>query len=402
MITCRFIVRTLILLTGLSLAGIFLFAGILFWLRNGEVNLPQPGGSYPVGRIEYDWTDTSRLDPFVSNPQEPRKLNVWIWYPGEQSTSLTAPAPYLPTAWAAALEHNAGAGALLRQNLAHVHSHSILGLRLSTRQAAYPVLLMQPGLGPILPDYTTLCESLASYGYIVVGSTPTGSSSVVVFNDGEIANGTPQGNVPDNASVADTQRILGNLIQVWAEDDRFVLNQVEHLNSTDPTGPFTGHMDLSAVGVMGHSFGGATAAQFCSLDLRCKAGIDLDGYPYGSVIQTGLSQPFMFMWSEPVDANTPAGQRASRDTQAIFLKLPHGSMQVTIRGMRHFNFTDDSVEFDPALRLLGLLGPIDGVYGLKITSTYVRAFFDAHLRRLPQPLLEKTSSPFPEVQIKQR
>ncbi|WP_248958484.1 hypothetical protein [Sphaerisporangium perillae] len=34
---------------------------------------------------------------------------------------------------------------------------------------------------------------------------------------------------------------------------------------------------------------------------------------------------------------------------------------------------------------------------MEITRTYVRAFFDLHLRARPQPLLDKPSPRYPEV-----
>jgi predicted dienelactone hydrolase len=73
------------------------------------------------------------------------------------------------------------------------------------------------------------------------------------------------------------------------------MNQLEKLNSADPSGRFVGKLDLQAIGVFGHSFGGASAAQTCRLDNRCKAGADLDGTLYGDVIQVGLKQPFIFL-----------------------------------------------------------------------------------------------------------
>ncbi len=205
---------------------------------------------------------------------------------------------------------------------------------------------------------------------------------------------------PNSATLTEAHRILGNLIQVWAADDRFVLDRVTQLNSADPDRRFTGRLNLNAVGVLGHSFGGATAAQFCHLDERCKAGVDLDGYPYGTVIQEGLHQPFLFVWSEVSDMHDPAWQQAMQDTEAIFQGLPPGSLQITINQTRHFNFSDYAVEFEPIIRLVGGLGSIDGAYGLQITSIYVRAFFDDTLRRQHNPLLD--ASPYPEVHIERR
>ena len=69
-------------------------------------------------------------------------------------------------------------------------------------------------------------------------------------------------------------------------------------------------MNLQSVGVFGHSFGGAAAAEICHLDDRFKAGIDLDGDPYGDVIKTGLNQPFMFILSEPTNVASSTRQEA--------------------------------------------------------------------------------------------
>jgi hypothetical protein len=70
---------------------------------------------------------------------------------------------------------------------------------------------------------------------------------------------------------------------------------------------------------------------------------------------------------------------------------------VTIDGARHLNFSDYSVTFSPALRLLGAPGPIGGRRGLEITAAYVQEFFDHHLSAQPAPLLTGPSPSYPEV-----
>ena len=57
-------------------------------------------------------------------------------------------------------------------------------------------------------------------------------------------------------------------------------------------------MDLQRLGIFGHSFGGATALEFCHKDSRCKAVLDMDGIPFGSVVPEGLSKPGMFLLSD--------------------------------------------------------------------------------------------------------
>jgi predicted dienelactone hydrolase len=181
-----------------------------------------------------------------------RTLTVWIWYPAVP-TPGTAPAPYLPAAWVQARQPVVSVGTFLMQNLSRVQPHAWADASLAADPAPAPVLVMQPGLGPLITDYTTLAEALASQGYVVVGSNPTYSASVGVFQDGRRVFGTPAGNVPDNASPAEAKSILNRLITVWAADDRFILDQLERLNAADPASRFTGRLDLQAVGLLSHS-----------------------------------------------------------------------------------------------------------------------------------------------------
>jgi predicted dienelactone hydrolase len=384
---------------GLLAVALLALAGLIFtmrWLHSRPVTLPAPAGPYAVGRVEYDWVDASRAETFGLGKDGHRELDVWVWYPAAAAPGSAGapPAPYLPPAWRAARAQSqqpAFLAQFLIQEPAVVTAHAVAGLPLAPAQVTYPVVIFQPGLGPILPDYTTLAEDLASRGYVVVGSTPTYSSAVAVFPDGRVAVGTPAANVSDLATPAEAQQVLDRLIQVWAADDRFVLDQAEQLNRSDPDGRFTGHLDLGAVGFYGHSFGGADAAEACHLDSRCRAGVDLDGSPYGDVVQAGLDRPFMTLWSDSASAGD------LRTVAAMESRLGGDGYQMQIHGGQHFNFTDNGVFYSPFLRLRGGLGPIDGRRFLNITTTYVGAFFDHYLKGQAAPLLGGPSTQYPEV-----
>jgi dienelactone hydrolase len=392
---------------GWTMGSVLLLIALLLgylWLQNSrKVLLPAPTGPYAVGRVEYDWVDETRPESLRNGANTKRELAVWIWYPAAVSPTSQPAAEYLPEKWRMAREQGQGSFArFFMQNLGSVKVHAIADAPVAATHPAYPVLIFEPGLGPIATDYTTLAEDLASHGYMVVACTPTYSASVVVFPDGRIAWGTREGSVPDNASVEASNEILNRLIHVWAADDVFVLNQLEKLNQTDPSGKFAGRLDLQSVGVFGHSFGGCTAAQACRLDSRFKAGVDIDGYPRGDVIQAGLSQPFMFIWSDhqvPPDAE---GLQANRNTRAIYDKLNHGGYQITVHGARHFNFTDNGVFYSPFLKMEQALGPMDGPRILMITTDYLRAFFDRYLKGYGEPLLGGPASKYPEAQFESR
>jgi hypothetical protein len=67
-----------------------------------------------------------------------------------------------------------------------------------------------------------------------------------------------------------------------------------------------------------------------------------------------------------------------------------------VTGAEHTSFTDLGVLVDQ----LGIEdgADISGARALQITRTYVAAFFDLHLRKKPQPLLDGPSTRYPEVE----
>src|SRR5262249_15716877 len=149
-----------------------------------------PAGPYDVGRVEYDWVDSTRAETFGPGKDGRRELDVWVWYPTSPVYAADAAlAPYLPVVWRAARLHSQPPEFLaqfLVQDLCVVQPHAVLAAPLPSAPANFPGVVLQPGLGPILPDYTTLAEDLASRGYVVFGSTPTYSAAVVAFPDGRV------------------------------------------------------------------------------------------------------------------------------------------------------------------------------------------------------------------------
>src|SRR5581483_379646 len=144
--------------------------------------------------------------------------------------------------------------------------------------------------GALALDYTTLAEDLASDGYVVAASDSPYSTVVVVYDDGRVAERRRAGNAGESAPLVEQARVANNILGTWVGDDRFVLDRLAQLNAS---GPFRGRLDLRAVGAIGHSFGGATAAEFCHEDARCRAAIDVDGIPFGPVVRERVDRPLM-------------------------------------------------------------------------------------------------------------
>ena len=261
--------------------------------------LPTPTGAFAVGRTQYVWRDAAHTDPLAPQPSTPREVLAWIWYPAEPRQPSQTVDDYLPAPWRTALERHSGVllTHFLTRDLSRVRTNSIRDANVSPQHRSYPVVLMRAGLAALTTDYSSLAEDLASHGYVLAGFDAPYRSFVVVFPDGRVIARAPQNNA-DLVSGSEQEHLANKLVQAWSADMGFALDQLERLNTSDPSGRFTGRLDMERVGVFGHSLGGAEALQFCHDDSRCKAGIDVDGAPLGSVIGEGVTQPFMFLLGE--------------------------------------------------------------------------------------------------------
>jgi pimeloyl-ACP methyl ester carboxylesterase len=57
--------------------------------------------------------------------------------------------------------------------------------------------------------------------------------------------------------------------------------------------PLAGHLDLSRLAAIGHSFGGSAALQWCRDDPRCRVAVNLDGALWTEVGRLGLDRPVL-------------------------------------------------------------------------------------------------------------
>jgi len=399
----KFLIKSFAALVLLVVVGLMTLFGLLRREHRTEITLPAPTGHFAVGRTTYTWVNNAETDELAPAPGAKREVVTWIWYPSAAGASA-APAEYLPAPWRTALDQHSGAlmSQLLARDLSLVRTHSTSDPDVSPEQRSYPVVIMRAGGGALTTDYTTLAEDLASHGYFVVGFDAPYRTFVVVLPDGRVVS-RPPANDPESLSAEDANRLINKLLIMWTSDTSFVASRLEQLNAADPSGKFTGRLDMQRLGMFGHSFGGAQTLQFCHDDSRCKAGIDMDGAPYGSVVQEGLKQPFLFLLSDQSsELADPASKQIHTDFQSIYEGLPNGRLFVTIRGANHFSFSDQMLVKSHyvigLLHLLGLSG-LESRRGLAITTEYVHTFFDVYLKDAPADLLNKPSQFYPEVQV---
>ena len=351
-----------------------------------EVSMPLPTGPYKVGVEWRHWVDASRNEIFGQAPDQTphskREMMVEILYPASPSDGAKT-APYMInkqsvlSAFTDLATDNGIAYAPKVDDVANMQTHSYLNAPLSDGQAQYPVLIFSHGAGGEVTMYTAQLEDLASHGYIVVAINHAYGAASTVFPNGRTVH-------------YDLSKGLDGTAPIWSQDQIFVINQLEALNQGDPDNLLTNHLDLSRLGVFGHSLGGAAATMTCFLDKRCKAGVNEDGPVFGDAIAKGLPQPFMYMITD---------HRFFYDPTSY--KNAHGPFyEVALKGFEHFNFGDwpfwNNVS---SLHDTFWLGGLDGERSTAITRTYLSAFFDKYLKGADETLLQGASPDYPEVSL---
>lgn len=333
--------------------------------------LPAPTGPCLVGTTTRALTDSHRSDPWNGAPT--RELALTVFYPasgvrGHRRAPQLVPAaaevfkgldsgvlhPELPTSgvnWAATLTH------------AYVDAPALAG--------RHPAVLYSPGGADPRTIGTHVAEDLASHGYVVVTIDHPGEASEVVFPDGRLR---VIEIIPDVQTDPVQSRIMMNTRfgDVW-----FVLDHLPELGAP---------IDLSRVGIYGHSAGGATAAVALEHPLvRAAANLEgyldtLDGELY-PIAQHGTRKPLLLAGTD--------GFRNERFDRTWSAMLSHGGpvRRTQLSEANHWIWTDYAA-FAPQLQSAGLMGPAARAHlvgaircGVPAVRKLVHRFFHQALAR---------------------
>jgi dienelactone hydrolase len=360
-----------------------------------RLTLPRPTGDDRIGVVSLHLVDPNRSDPWV--PSHPlRELMVSLWYPAQRGHARPL-APWLPPAAWAEFEQEIGVPPGV---LAVPLTHGRAGAPIERRRGGRPVVLYSPGLGNTRDNSTVLVEELVSRGYVVATIDHTHDSSPVEF---------PDGRVEVSALPPFSPEVIAQAVAVRVADTRFVLDTLSALNAGSnpdaehrplPDG-LCGALNLSTVGMFGHSLGGATAAEAMFEDRRIKAGVNLDGGLIGPVVAAGLARPFMLV------GNQEHGRDNDPSWAQFWANLRGWRLNLRLAGAAHNSFTDYQALLPQAAGVLNLppevvqqqIGTIDPQRSIINQRAYVTAFFDLHLRHRDGRLLAHPSHRFPEMQF---
>ncbi|CCH31537.1 hypothetical protein ABZ816_04565 [Actinosynnema sp. NPDC047251] len=361
-----------------------------------RLRLPAPSGPYAVGTTSTHLVDRSRADPYVTD-QPYRELMATVTYPARGGGP---PAPWLTPGW---VEHAETVMQGLMGDLppglvdwAGARSYS----RFDAHPLPGPVVLVTLGHWFSLGAVRTVMEDLASHGYVVVATDPTYETPVrfpdrlVPVHDAALP--PPGAEVTSPAFFAYVRTIYRSRVA----DARFALDALgaapglpEPLRRSLRTGP---------VGVVGGGTGaGLAALQLAHDDPRVAAaavGDSAVGWPtpdgtapITTVVEDGLDGPVLAVLPGAVDRD-PLWDRQ-------WTGLRGWRRELEVREGGHAWLTDLQTVLPQVVRGLDLptdhfapaLGTADPASVLAARRTYLRAFFDLHLRGRDHHLLDAPS-----------
>lgn len=353
--------------------------------------LPAPTGRLGVGMRRMHLVQRGRPDPW--HPAHDRELMISIWYPAHDDARFPR-VPYLDPLVARHYTANGTLG-LPPDRIDWAGTRTTARLGAPPRGRGYPVLLYSPGAGNTRAFGTVLVADLVSRGYVVVTVDHTYETPVEFPGSRLVEAGIPS-DPPDLEAAKELFMATraADLLHVIAR-----LDEVAH-----PV------LDLSRLGIFGHSAGGLDAVRVMRAERRVLAGANFDGFfEFGkNQPELGVDRPILLMGAAAHPQQPPLfGATRTHLSDPLWGDFWAGStgwkLDLAIPEGRHYTFTD-AQWFLPQLATLdvdlsGLIGTVPARRVVRAHRDYVAALFDLHLKGVPQPLLDGPVPWYPDVEF---
>ncbi len=350
--------------------------------------LPPLTGSFDIGVQQYHLVDTDRMEYFTENLEDHREMMIQLWYPIEKDASGEN-ADYMDPTTFRWLKDQSPISLVSIPNDAYqfICPHLKNNTSIAPSSSPFPVIIFSHGYDGVYQIYTSFIEDLVSHGFVVASINHPYVAGITVFPDGRTI---PIASVPDEK----VEDFFSMSLRSVIEDAKFVLDYLTLLNSSE--NQWQGTLDLSKVGMFGHSFGGAATAVCCMEDSRFKAGLILDGVFYPDFLNDDIFSPMLLMFTR---------SRYQSDDGADFLwnRLTYDAYKLGINGSAHYSYTDVGLllqHLTPLLPpdLLGF-GSISPKRMVNMSRQIELAFFDTYLRNGDQHKLTMLFELYDEVMV---
>ncbi|OAL49067.1 hypothetical protein IQ07DRAFT_588423 [Pyrenochaeta sp. DS3sAY3a] len=355
-------------------------------------------GPYPVS-ISNVVLQTDRDDPLAPTPGTKRRLMLSVFQP--QMTSFAclnaSYTPYMPALTAEVMEIQEPGGV----PLSPITGLAFQGLDVeycardrsaSAEAQAPPILLFQPGYQGSRYWYQLSLAAIASSGYTVISMDSTYEAPMIEFPDGE--------KVVNNTGISDSGLGPNDALPVRVADFSSVIDGLESGALQIPGRSKDGEQH-EAVGVFGHSIGGASALSAASTDPRISTAIDWDGQIFSSQTNISISIPTFFFGRE-----TPLPGHLEGWEYAWDNLLRGKKAWVAVNGTQHLSFTDLPIVLDVEGLRQGNKEGVQAVGGViapmrqrEVLWRGSIAWFDSILKGQSNDLFSDTGIEFPDVRV---
>ncbi|MDP8255585.1 MAG: hypothetical protein P9M14_07550 [Candidatus Alcyoniella australis] len=321
---------------------------------------PDQLGPYAVGVTTMCFVDESRYEIWGNRK---RLVPLEIWYPstgaGGRPNLMPEMIGMMPEAVWGIME------LLYGDNFEPLMAYVTDALREAEIQVAaepWPVIFFSHGLNAVRFQNFTMCEYLASHGFIV--AAPDHYGNAIFTNDP----------FSEDVILVNPTTVVTSFIDT-VTDIGFVYDRLAELN-VEPGGRFEGLLDLSRCGMTGHSYGGMTtlnaAPQYDFIDAIAPL-----NPAYVGVFPEDFDKPFFLVQGRKdgvVGFFVPDVEilwNENESTQKIYLDMYRAG---------HYSVTDACLLLPPGMipdSATGCSGDefIDGELANALNAAYLTAFF---------------------------
>ena len=329
----------------MKLVGLLVVVGLALTVAAWAMFVPKrptPSGSHPVGRIE-----------LTLRAPDGQPISTTVWYPSKAAPTGSALTESTP---------------------------------LDARTPA-PLILYSPGWGGRRWQSSILAENLASYGFVVVGSDDYASNPAADPDRGASLD------LSTDAAMVGTLERGGRHVETQAIRLLDILRALADGQSSF----LDGRVDLTRVGILGYSIGGAAGLQAALTDARIAAVVNIDGGLFGPPASKIGSEAYFLISSHeafPPESELASTNPAIRNYALISaIDIPRNTLRMERPGSHWMQLpTADHGDLSDELFTFSRARPFRSNFERRAISTaivkHTVAFFDGVLRGHDKAMLD--------------
>ncbi|NDI36059.1 dienelactone hydrolase family protein [Chengkuizengella sediminis] len=374
---------------------LFFVISLLFTYAFPVYKMPVPDGKYEVGTVSFDLIDKNRQEIYSENDSSNRKIKIQMWYPAQDVQGYNL-VPWLEKDAPSVAEGVAkmmGFPDFVLSHTALVMSNSYENPPIFEGEGVWPVVIISHGWTGFRNVHADVAELLASHGYLAISIDHTYGSAVTAFNDGEITY-VNEDALPEREITPNYLEYANTLVNTFAGDINLTLNQLEEFNEGKVDEKFKGKLDLSNIGLIGHSTGGGASVATALDDDRVKALLGMDAWVepiQKNKLKAGLQIPSLFLRSHEWEEGL--------NNENLFFLLDENRRPTELFQINNTGHQDFSMiyMYSPLSKYFHITGELDGREGAKIQHEFILNFFDLHLKNSAKKSIDDVANEYDVV-----